>query len=61
MIHGARVVVMHAKSKTDSRSEWINKVKERRGTNRAVVALANKNARIIWALLATDRIYEKAA
>jgi hypothetical protein len=30
---------------------------QRRGTNRAVMALANKNARIAWVLLATDQVY----
>jgi hypothetical protein len=33
---------------------------QRRGTNRAVVALANKHARMAWVLLATDQVYTPA-
>ena len=54
LIHGARAVVAHVEKKADSRSQWIKELKERRGFNRATVALANKNARIIWALLAKE-------
>ena len=51
LIHGARAVITHVEKKTDKRSMWIKKLKDRNGFNRAAVALANKNARIIWALL----------
>lgn len=61
LIHGSRSVLKKASIKTDSRSQWITKVKEKRGFNRACVALANKNARIIWALLAHKEEYRKAA
>lgn len=61
LIHGARIVVRYAKNKEDNRSEWINKIKEKRGANKAAVALANKNARIIWSILAKGGNYEKAA
>jgi poly-gamma-glutamate capsule biosynthesis protein CapA/YwtB (metallophosphatase superfamily) len=40
------------------RTSWINAVVQRRNKNVAAVALANKNARIVWALLAHDRRYE---
>jgi len=30
---------------------------ERRGKNKAAVAVANKNARMVWALLTTDQVY----
>ena len=46
LIHGARAVVVRAAAKTDARSRWIANLQRRRGTNRASVALANKNARI---------------
>jgi transposase len=36
-------------------------VGQRRGKNIAAVALANKNARIAWALLTRDAEYRKAA
>ncbi len=60
LIHGGRSVVKVVGDKEDSRSQWIRSLKERRGSNRAAVAVANKNARIIWALLAKDEEYRKA-
>lgn len=54
MIHGARAVIRHSEGKDDPQSRWLNGVKARRGTNRATVALANKNARAIWRLLIDD-------
>ena len=54
LIHGARSTVWRVKGKTDSRSLWLQSLIERRGVNRAAVALANKNARIIWTLLAKE-------
>lgn len=56
MIHGARSVIRFAASKAEPDS-WLRKVIDRRHKNVAAVALANKNARIIWALLAHDRIF----
>ena len=52
LVHGARAVVRISAGRTDSRSQWVNDLVARRGTNRAIVAVANKNARIIWSLLA---------
>lgn len=60
LIHGARSVVRYAEKKTDSRSRWINGIKARRGANAAAVALANKNARILWALLSKGEAYRPA-
>ena len=51
LIHGARAVVQRSDGKDDPRSRWLNGVKTRRGANKAAVALANKNARTLWALL----------
>lgn len=51
LIHGARSVVRTAQRKTEPFSQWVNSLRERRGMNRAIVAVANKNARIIWAML----------
>lgn len=56
LIHGARAVVRIAERKAEIES-WIKRLLERRHKNVAAVALANKNARIIWALLAHDRDY----
>ena len=56
LIHGARAVirVCEHKTKTDS---WLKDLVARRNKNVAAVALANKNARIAWALLAHETDY----
>ena len=51
LIHGARAVIRALGDKTDSQSQWLRALVERRGKNRAAVALANKNARQAWAIL----------
>ena len=61
LVHGARSVVRTAVNKGDPRSAWVNQVRERRGFNRATVAVANKNARIIWAVLRHGEPYRAAA
>ncbi|AXK40555.1 IS110 family transposase [Crenobacter cavernae] len=60
LIHGARAVIFQAARKTepDATCNWVNQVVNRRNKNVAAVALANKNARIVWALLAHDRQYQ---
>jgi transposase len=60
LVHGARAVVRTSARKMDAPSRWVNSLVERRGTNRAIVAVANKNARIIWALLAKGGEYRAA-
>jgi transposase len=60
LIHGARAVLRVAERKTDYAAGWLSKLAERRHHNVAVVALANKNARIMWALLAHDRRFDLA-
>ncbi|WP_321885757.1 IS110 family RNA-guided transposase [Burkholderia cenocepacia] len=55
LIHGARSVLSHAKDP----GPWVEQMKKRRPTNVIVVALANKIARTIWAVLAHDRQYQK--
>jgi len=57
LIHGARSVIYHAAKRPESCS-WVSAVVNRRNKNVAAVALANKNARIVWALWAHDRCYE---
>ena len=55
LIHGARSVLTHAKEPPP----WVTELRQRRPLNIAVVALANKMARTIWALLAHERTYQK--
>lgn len=57
LIHGARSVIFRATQKSDPQS-WVFNVAIRRNKNVAAVALANKNARIVWALLAHDREFQ---
>lgn len=54
LIHGARAVIRFAHRKPDGKA-WLHKLLARRNKNVAAVALANKNARIVWALLARER------
>jgi transposase len=60
MIHGARAALARAGKKHDPRSLWLQKLRQRRNPNVAAVALANKNARIVWAMLAGNAPYEPA-
>jgi transposase len=61
LVHGGRSVVRSAVNKEDPLSVWVNQIRERRGFNKAAVAVANKNARIIWAVLRHDEPYRGAA
>jgi transposase len=58
LIHGARVTLRWVGLKTDRRSQWMRQLLERRGKNRTAVAVANKNARIVWALLTSHQAYQ---
>jgi transposase len=53
LIHGARSIIFHHRGKQDSRSKWVRQLIERRGWHKANVALANKNARVLWRILTT--------
>jgi len=57
LIHGARSVLRVAAQHTDHTTIWLKAVRARRNANIAAVALANKHARIVWALLAHNRDY----
>lgn len=61
LVHGARAVLARAHVKNDPRSRWLVALKQRAGFNKACVALANKNARIAWALLRREESYRDAA
>jgi transposase len=60
LIHGARAALRCAARRRDQRSRWASRLKLKRGANVAAVALANKNARIIWALLTRGENYRPA-
>ncbi len=58
LIHGARAVIQMAKNKDDRLSRWINELLQRRHPNVVAVALANKTARMAWAMLHNGTDYE---
>ena len=58
LIQGALTVLFRIADKTDAKSQWLRSLVSRRGVHRTAVALANKNARIIWKLLTTGKNYD---
>jgi len=61
LIHGTRSVLRLTPGKTDRKSRWAEALRARACDNVAAVALAAKNARIIWAMLARGTEYQVAA
>ena len=61
LIHGGRTVVRVADKHDDRRNQWIKELDKRRGKNISAVAVANKNARIAWAVLSKKEPYKAAA
>ncbi|MFT6915138.1 MAG: transposase [Motiliproteus sp.] len=61
LIHGGRTVVRVAHKYEDCRNQWIKELDQRRGKNISAVAVANKNARIAWAVLSKKEAYQVAA
>jgi transposase len=58
LIHGARAVISASERKADPPDSWLKGLLARRNKNIAAVALAAKNVRIAWALLAHERSYQ---
>lgn len=58
LIHGGRGLVQLAKTRADRAGTWLGKLTARRHHNVAAVAMANKNARLAWALLSSGKAYE---
>lgn len=67
LIHGGRAVIQAAKRKNkvtglfckqDAHSRWVRELADRIGTNKASVAVANKNARMVIALLKNQTVFE---
>jgi transposase len=57
LVHGARAYLRVVDRKTDAKSAWARRLKQRRHVNIAAVALAAKHARVAWALLAHGSEY----
>ncbi len=58
LIHGARSALCRCKNTESKYGEWLTHKKASLSLNKAAVALANKNARIIWALLKTGKEFD---
>jgi transposase len=58
LIHGARSALARVRGKPDPRSQWLDKMRQRRHPDIVAVALANKNARSAWSLLTGEAAYD---
>lgn len=58
LIQGAKSALMSAAKRTDATSRWVVQLSQRLGWQKACVALANKNARILWAVMTRERGFE---
>jgi transposase len=58
LVHGARAVIRTAKAKTDRLSTWVMRIATTRHPNIAAVALANKTARVAWAMITKGTNYQ---
>jgi len=61
LVHGARAVVSQAVNKDDRLSRWLNRIRAERGWNKAVVAMANKMARMGWSILRHNTSYQPSS
>lgn len=57
LIHGARAVLLRVKYDTGGFGQWVHRLAQRAPRNKVVVAIANKLARIAWAVLSSGRDY----
>lgn len=60
LIHGARAVLTNAHRHDDQLSHWVQQLAERKHNNVAIVALANKTARIAWAIIRNQTDYDQS-
>ena len=58
LVHGARAVLRHAKDRDDGLSQWLNALSARKHANVVSVALANKTARMAWAVVHNKTAYD---
>jgi transposase len=59
LVLGATAVIRHAKPESKTANPWLLKVLERRPRKLVAVVLANKMARILWAMMANDTAYRR--
>lgn len=60
-IHGARAVLLRVKYDTGDLGHWVHQLEQRPARNKVVVAIANKLARITWAVLFKAQDYQPTA
>jgi len=58
LIHGARAVLLRVKYDTEGFGQWVHRLAQHAPRNKVVVAIANKLARIAWAVLSTGKDYQ---
>jgi transposase len=58
LIHGARAAMISAHKRSDYRSRWASQLKDKKGMNRAAVALANRNVRTVYALIVRGETFD---
>jgi len=58
LIHGARAVLLRVKYDTGGFGQWVHRLAQRAPRNKVVVAIANKLARIAWAVLSSGKDYQ---
>jgi transposase len=58
LIQGAKSAVQNAHLRDDPISQWVYKLRERSGWQKAATALANKNARILWAMFTKGQAFD---
>ena len=60
LVHGARSMISASKGKDDRLSQWVMRIATTRHPNVAAVAMANKTARIAWAMIRRGSDYQPA-
>ena len=58
LVHGARTVLLWSRRKKERRSPWQEALLARRPTNVVLVAMANKTARVVWAMLSRGETFQ---
>jgi transposase len=58
LIHGARAVLFRVKYDTGGFGQWVHRLTQRAPRNKVVVAIANKLARMAWAVLTSGKDYK---
>jgi transposase len=58
LIHGARAVLLRVKYDTGGFGQWVHQLAQRAPRNKVIVAIANKLARMAWAVLSRGKDYQ---